>query len=130
MTFAALVLAEMLHLAVPAAPDHYGSFEFAESVDRETFRYHSAELSQSLDREAFRYQLADFCQSIDHGAFRYRLADFSSAVHADAAHRYGLSEFADAVEHDVERCICMTTRMSQATLKAEVLLVGDCECGK
>ena len=44
--------------------------------------------------------------------------------------RYNWSEFADSVDRDVERCICMTTRMSPATLKAEVLLVTDCECGR
>lgn len=44
--------------------------------------------------------------------------------------RYHISEFADAVERDVNRCICMTTRMSPATLKAEILLVTDCACGK
>jgi hypothetical protein len=49
---------------------------------------------------------------------------------APDASRYHLSEFSDAVERDVERCICMTTRMSPATLKAEILLVSDCECGK
>ena len=44
--------------------------------------------------------------------------------------RYNLVDFVDAVERDAERCICMTTRMSPATLKAEILLVSDCECGR
>jgi len=49
---------------------------------------------------------------------------------APDASRYHLSEFSDAVERDVERCICMTTRLSPATLHAEILLVSDCECAK
>ncbi len=52
------------------------------------------------------------------------------ATTAPQASRYNWSEFADSVERDVERCICMTTRMSPATLRAEVLLVTDCECGR
>ena len=44
--------------------------------------------------------------------------------------RYNLVDFADAVERDAERCICTTTRLSPATLRAEILLVSDCECGK
>jgi|GEM_PF-6552134 len=44
--------------------------------------------------------------------------------------RYNLADFSEAVERDAERCICMTTRLSPATLKAEILLVSDCECGK
>jgi hypothetical protein len=44
--------------------------------------------------------------------------------------QYRLIDFADAVERDAERCICTTTRLSPATLRAEVLLVSDCECGK
>lgn len=44
--------------------------------------------------------------------------------------RYNTVEFADAVERDAERCICMTTRLTPATLKVDVLLVSDCECGK
>lgn len=128
MTFAALVLAEMLRLAVPSAPDRYDSSEFAESVDRDAFRYQSADFSQSLDRDAFRYQLADFCRAVDQDAFRYQLAEFSRSV--DSTYRYGFSEFSDSVERDAERCICMTTRLSPATLKAEILLVSDCECGQ
>ncbi len=52
------------------------------------------------------------------------------ATASPAAARYNWSEFADSVERDVERCICMTTRLSPATLKAEILLVSDCECGR
>jgi hypothetical protein len=44
--------------------------------------------------------------------------------------QYRLVDFAEAVERDAERCICTTTRLSPATLRAEVLLVSDCECGK
>jgi hypothetical protein len=44
--------------------------------------------------------------------------------------RYHMEDFADAVEREAERCICTTTRVSPATLRAEILLVSDCECGK
>ncbi len=44
--------------------------------------------------------------------------------------KYNLADFADAVEREAERCICTTTRLSPATLRAEILLVSDCECGK
>jgi hypothetical protein len=44
--------------------------------------------------------------------------------------KYNLVDFADAVEREAERCICTTTRLSPATLRAEILLVSDCECGK
>jgi len=44
--------------------------------------------------------------------------------------QYHLVDFADAVEREAERCICTTTRLSPATLRAEILLVSDCECGK
>ena len=44
--------------------------------------------------------------------------------------KYHLVDFADAVEREAERCICTTTRLSPATLRAEILLVSDCECGK
>ncbi len=47
-----------------------------------------------------------------------------------ASLRYDLADFAEAVERDAERCICITTRLSPATLRAEILLVSDCECGK
>jgi len=43
---------------------------------------------------------------------------------------YHLVDFVEAVERDAERCICTTTRLSPATLRVEVLLVSDCECGK
>ena len=41
--------------------------------------------------------------------------------------RYRLVDFTDSVEREAERCICMTTRLSPATLRAEILLVSDCE---
>ncbi len=44
--------------------------------------------------------------------------------------RYDLSDFASSIESEAERCICMTTRLSPATLRSEILLVSDCECGK
>jgi hypothetical protein len=44
--------------------------------------------------------------------------------------RYRLADFAEAIERDAERCICTTTRLSPATLKAEILLVSDCACGE
>lgn len=44
--------------------------------------------------------------------------------------QYHLVDFAESVERDAERCICTTTRLSPATLRAEVLLVSDCACGK
>jgi hypothetical protein len=44
--------------------------------------------------------------------------------------QYHLVDFAEAVEREAERCICTTTRLSPATLRAEILLVSDCECGK
>lgn len=44
--------------------------------------------------------------------------------------RYHTVDFADAVEREALRCICMTTRLSPGSLRAEILLVSDCECGK
>jgi hypothetical protein len=44
--------------------------------------------------------------------------------------QYRLVDFVDSVEHDAERCICTTTRLSPGTLRAEILLVSDCDCGK
>lgn len=116
MTLAALVLAEMLRVGAAdgaPAPERYTLSDFCASVERETFRY----------------QLADFARWIARDQFRYRLADFSTWLERDG-YRYRLTEFADAVERDAERCICMTTRLSPATLKSEVLLVSDCECGR
>ena len=48
---------------------------------------------------------------------------------AQLTNQYRLVDFAEAVDRDAERCICTTTRLSPATLRVEVLLVSDCECG-
>lgn len=106
MNFAALLLAEVLRLTDPGLVQPM-------SAVPDTSRYH----------------LTEFVDAIDRGdAFRYRLAEFSHAI--DDAFRYRLAESSDAVERDVERCICMTTRLSLATLKSEVLLVRECDCGQ
>jgi hypothetical protein len=117
MTFAALVLAQVFRLTVP----------------------HLLNPAPPA-ADAARYRLADFADSVEQPslpgpeASRYRLAEFVASVESQAlsvsdSARYHASEFADAVERDVERCICTTTRLSPATLKAEILLVSDCECG-
>lgn len=116
MIVAAWVLAEMLGMGAPAA---------APAAER----YSLSDFCAAIERDNFRYRLADFARWVERDAFRYRLADFSTWGDRDAS-RYHLAEFADAVEQEAGRCICMTTRMSPVTLKAEVLLVSDCECGK
>jgi hypothetical protein len=118
MTFAALVLAQIFRLTVPhlaqttlAGPD---APPLKESADRAAMsRYHLDELSKSLDRAAIsRYHLDELAQSLEHAAaFRYRLSDLAQSL-------------------DLERCICMTTRLSPVTFKSEVLLVSECDCGK
>jgi len=107
MSFAALVLAQVFRLTVPCFAQQNPSVSDASG-------YHFTEFADSLDRvDAFRYQLAEFADSLDRvDAFRYQLAEFS-----------------DAVDRDFERCICTTTRLSPVTLRVEVLLVSDCDCG-
>jgi hypothetical protein len=153
MSFAALVLAQVLRLTdpqlaqpVPAVPDasRYHFAEFADAIDHgdafryrlaelslaidDAFRYRLAELSLAID-DAFRYRLTEFSLAID-DAFRYRLADFADAIDRFDTFRYHLAEFSDAIDRDVDRCICVTTRLSPATRKSEVLLSGECNCGK
>jgi len=45
-----------------------------------------------------------------------------------AMSRYHLNDLVQSL--DLDRCICMTTRLSPVTFKSEVLLVSDCDCGK
>jgi hypothetical protein len=125
MNLVALVLAQVFRLTAPQLAQPMAAVPDAS-------RYHFTEFADALDRgDAFRYHLAEFCAAIDRlDTFRYRLAEFADTVDRVDARRYHLAEFSAAVERDGDRCICMTTRLSPATLKSEVLLVSDCSCRK
>jgi hypothetical protein len=118
MTFAALVLAQILRLTAPqlaeASPSGPGAPAQKQLADgAAASRYHLDDFAQSLDRRvASRYHLKDLAQSLERVAtFRYQLSDLAQSL-------------------DLDRCICMTTRLSPVTFKSEVLLVSDCDCGK
>jgi hypothetical protein len=140
MTFAALVLAQGFSLMVSpllqqmsamSASSRYRMAEFAESLERaDTSRYHLAELAESLERaDTFRYRMAEFAESLERAdTSRYHLAELAESLERVAPSRYHLSDLEQSLA--IDRCICMTTRFSPLTLESEVLLVGDCECGK